>query len=286
MTPSVSVIMPVGGVDRYLPLQLDALQRQRHAERWELVISLNSGEPGERSSLRALLASRRSLPARVVVADEARSASYARNVGATAASADRLVFCDGDDIADGDWLREIVAALDGAEAVGGHLAEELLAIPGQYRWRPPATPGALPTFLGHPYLVSANMGLRRAAFELVGGFDTDLVRGEDIALSWELTDRGIELAYAPKAIVHYRHRQGLVPMMKQHYLYGRGFSQLLARRGVPGAGSTTGLRALRPNGQPVAHKGLVHLLRRGSIATGRLVGLIEQRRADRLLTGP
>ncbi|MDH4074289.1 MAG: hypothetical protein OEW29_00005, partial [Acidimicrobiia bacterium] len=70
-------------------------------------------------------------------------------------------------------------------------------------------------------------------------------------------------------------------MMRQHYLYGRGFSQILARRGVPGGEGSTGLRSLKPNGQPVAHIGPVYFLRRGSIAVGRVVGLVSERAARR-----
>jgi glycosyltransferase involved in cell wall biosynthesis len=213
-----------------------------------------------------------------------RSASHARNVGAAAASGDLLLFCDGDDVADPAWMSELVAALGQHRAVGGHLEEELLAIPGQEHWRPPATPGALPTFLGQPFLVTANMGVTREAFELAGGFDTSLVRGEDIALSWDLLDHGVELAYASGAIIHYRHRKGVVPMMRQHYLYGRGFSQILCRRGMPGDednGGGGGLRALKPNSQRVDRLSPVYFLRRGSIAAGRVVGLLEERAGRR-----
>lgn len=294
MTLDVSVVMPVGSVDEHLPLQLDALEKQTFGGTWELIISLNTGDVPDRVALEALLADRPSLDASIVDSSDTRSASHARNVGAAAATASLLAFCDGDDIADETWLGELTAALDSAEAVGGHLEEQMLAIAGQDSWRPPATPGALPTFLGQPYLVTANMGLRRSIFEAVGGFDTTLGRGEDIAFSWEVIDRGVELVYAPDAVMHYRHRKGLLPMMKQHYLYGRGFSQILARRGVPGSNEESmGLRALRPNGQPVDHKGVAYVLRRGSIAAGRVVGLVEESsrnlrdrgRADRPATG-
>ena len=96
-----------------------------------------------------------------------------------------------------------------------------------------------------------------------------MLRGEDIAVSGALIRNGIELGYAGGAIMHYRHRKGLWPMLKQHYLYGRGMSQILARIGTPDGGSAT----LRPNGQRVEKMSSVHILRRGSIAVGRVVGL-------------
>ncbi len=287
MTPerTVSVIIPVGRVDEDLSLQLEALAGQSYEGPWELVVSLNSPDPSQRSALDALLD--RSLAdtaeVKAVIADssDVRSASHARNVGARTASGELLLFCDGDDIADEDWMSSLLDRLDAGCAVGGHLEEELLAVPGQDDWRPPATPGELPKFLDFAYLVSANMGLERSVFESVGGFDTTLLRGEDIAFSWDLIDRGVELRYVPDAVMHYRHRRGLWPMMQQHYLYGRGMSQILARRGRPGgeAGST-GLKSLRPNNQSVDRKNLPYFARRGSIATGRVVGLLAERLAQ------
>ncbi|MCP5034335.1 MAG: glycosyltransferase, partial [Actinomycetia bacterium] len=241
-SPLVSVVIPVGGVDEHLPGQLDALVTQDYSEDWELVLSLNSDEPAERRDLEALLAARPELRARVVDSAELRSASYARNVGADAARGERLLFCDGDDLVDPGWISALVDALGAAPAVGGYLEERQLAIAGQEHWRPPATPDGLPTFLGKPFMVTANMAITRPAFDKAGGFDTSLIRGEDIALSWELLDQGLELGYAADAVVHYRHREGWVPMLRQHFLYGRGLSQVITNRGVPGGGGAHGLR--------------------------------------------
>ncbi len=281
---SVSVVIPVGRVDEDLPLQLEALSAQSYSGPWELVLSLNNNDVAERQALERLVEQHRSddaaFTAEIVDSSDTRSASHARNVGAAAATGDLLLFCDGDDIADEDWMVRLIEALADTDAVGGYLEEGLLAVPGQEDWRPPATPGSLPTFLGFPFLVSANMGVVRSVFQSIGGFDTTLIRGEDIALSWDLIERGVELGYAPDAIVHYRHRRGLWPMMKQHYLYGRGFSQILARRGVPGNQGSGGLRSLKPNGQAVATKNLPYFARRGSIAVGRVVGLGVERLAQ------
>lgn len=277
----MSVVIPVGRVDRELDLQLEALTGQSYDRPWELILSLNTDDPVARKDLESLAARHVDAGARfvpsIVDSSDLRSASHARNVGAAAASGRLLVFCDGDDIADVDWLGRLVAALGEHRAVGGHLDETVLAVPGQEDWRPPATPGGNPTFLGHPYLVSANMGVHREDFEAVGGFDTTLIRGEDIAVSWALIERGIELGYVPDAVIHYRHRRGLWPMMKQHYLYGRGFSQILARRGAPGQSGSSGLGSLRPNSQATARKNFPYFARRGSIAAGRVIGLVDER---------
>lgn len=277
---TVSVVIPVGSADEDLRHQLDALAGQDYDGEWQLVISLNTDSVSERSQLDGLLAAH-DFDVDVVDSSSVRSAAHARNVGAQAATGTFLLFCDGDDIADERWLSTMVDALGSHEVVGGHLDESLLEIDGQQDWRPPATPGALPTFLGQRFLVSANMGLHRKHFEGSGGFDTSLIRCEDVDFSWKLIEKGLELTYIADAIVHYRHRRGLRPMMHQHYLYGRGFSQLLATRPVPGEEKRTGLSSLKPNNQAVNKKTAVYYCRRGSIAIGRVVGLIEQRLGQR-----
>jgi len=274
----VSVVLPVGRVDELLGQQLDSLVGQQDAPTWELVCSLNTDDRQEAAALQSMLDTRPSLVSKVVDSSSMRSASHARNVGADNSNGEYLIFCDGDDIADPRWMRSMVEALSNHDAVGGHLDEEMLAVAGQEQWRPPATPGKLPTFLSHPFIVSANMGVRRRLFHDVGGFDTSLIRGEDIAFSWALIDHGVEMAYAPEAVVHYRHRKGLIPMMRQHYLYGLGFSQILAGRGLPDGETQTGIRALKPNSQQVSKRSVVHFIRRGSIAAGRIVGLVKHRR--------
>lgn len=265
----VSIVMPVGSVEPELQEQLVALSAQTFGGSWELVLSLNT--PGARSELERALAAFAASDVDVSIIDSSavRSASHARNAGAAAAKAERIAFCDSDDIADPAWLAAMVTALDEHRVVGGFLEEERLSVPGQENWRPPATPNGNPTFLGHDYLVSANMAIWADEFHDAGGFDESLLRGEDIAFSWALIRRGVELGYSADAIMHYRHRKGLWPMMKQHYLYGRGMSQILARIGTPDGGSAT----LRPNGQRVEKMSSVHVLRRGSIAVGRVVGL-------------
>lgn len=274
----VSVIMPVGRIDAFLPAQLEALSGQSYRGRWELVLSLNSSNPEHERALTSLLDDHPRLATTVVDSSNVRSASHARNVGVEKASGSLLLFCDGDDIADRYWMERMIEALEYYDAVGGHLDEELLAVPGQEHWRPQATPGELPKFLGYDYLVSANMGVKRLCFEAAGGFDVDLTRGEDIAFSWALIEQGVQLGYCGQAIMYYRHRRGLRSMMHQHYLYGIGFSQILARRGLPGQQQTPGgLGALRPNNQAVDRKTPVYFLRRGSIAAGRVVGLVSER---------
>jgi GT2 family glycosyltransferase len=188
-----------------------------------------------------------------------------------------LAFCDADDEVHAGWLEALVRGLGSWDAVTGQINE--VAPPGQEGWRPPATPGRLPTFLGVPYILSGNLAITRAAFLAVGGFDETLSRCEDIALGWTLQNKGFRIGYVQEAILDYRHRPGLRAFMHQHYLYGRGMAEVVSRYRVPSTGvprRLTGLALLRPNAQP-ARFSVPGILRRASLAAGRIVGLISER---------
>jgi GT2 family glycosyltransferase len=285
--PSVSVIVPVGYVDDLLPQQLDAVVAQASPADHEVVLSANVADPAGRRRLDALATEARSrtgVDVRVVDSSDRRGAAHARNAGARAAGGELLAFCDADDVVQPGWLAALVHALGTADAVSGR-TEFLVTDARQAGARPPATPDGLPTFLGVPYLLSGNLGIHADAFAAAGGFDVELVRGEDIALSWTLLVAGRTLGFAPDALVLYRYRSGRRAMMRQHYLYGRGMAQVLARYGLPdgdGFAAQRGRALLRANGQPGARRSVDAVLRRGSIGAGRVVGLVqEQARARR-----
>jgi GT2 family glycosyltransferase len=280
MSDLTSVIVPVGRVDADLETQLRALAAEHPPFTVEFVLSVNSADRSEADDVDALIGAIGDDRFRATIAAERRGAAYARNVGAAAAEGDVLAFCDGDDIIEPGWIEAIVRGLDTADAVGGRLIDAGLT-DRQRLARPPSTPDALPEFLGAPYIGSGNLTIRREAFEAVGGFDEELIRCEDVAFSWSLIVAGYRLGYAHDAAVTYRHRSGVPAMLRQHFGYGRGLGQVLVKYGVPVDGVWTepsGLSFVRPNAQPTGYKiSLLGVLRRVSLAAGRVVGLGETR---------
>lgn len=275
----VSVVVPVGRVDGDLREQVDALLAQDTERPFEVVLARNTTDPEQVAELDRLVATLADERFRVADASARRGASHARNGGAAAAEGDLLAFCDADDIVDPSWLGALVGGLDGHDAVSGHFVDFGLT-EQQVRARPPTTPGRLPEFLGVPYLLTSSMAISRSVFDDVGGFDEDLVRCEDIAISWALLGRGRSLGYVPEAVLRYRHRPGLSSMVRQHFHYGRGMAQVLARYGIPDGESfqqPKGLGLLKANGQPGARRSVSSLLRRGALGVGRVVGLAEER---------
>ena len=277
--PAVSVIIPAATADDDLAAQLRAVATQDLEVPYEIIVVLNSADDVHVRRLAGVIAdvgARDDRPMVVHQAVDRRGAAYARNQGVNRANAPILAFCDADDLVRPDWLRRLLPAVSADTAAGGHLAEfiDTGELP---KWRPPLTPDGLPTFLDVPYLVSANMAVTRTAFDDAGGFDETLTRCEDIAFSWQLVRRGHHLIYVADAVVDYRVRGSVGGMLRQHYYYGIGMSEVLARDGRPG--SAIGAGMLRPNNQAGGLRSPIAVLRKAAIGAGRVIGSLKERRS-------
>lgn len=274
---TVAVVIPVGGPDTALGAQVRRVLDQSCPGLVEVVLSLNTADLGHQAEVSDLVAEIADRRVRLVDSSGRRGAAHARNVGMRSTTASRVAFCDSDDLVHDGWLAPLVGALDEYDAVSGHVIDVFPDGRGA-SWHPPATPNALPLFLGRPYLLTGTLAVRRAAFEEVGGFDESLTRCEDIALSWLLQDHGLRIGYIPESVIDYRHRPGMRAMLKQHYLYGVGMSEVLRKYGTPHLRGSYPSRApwrlLRPNGQSAGRRTFGGVLRRAALGVGRLRGLL------------
>lgn len=275
--PRVSIVVPVGAVDDALGEQVRALRCQQGDVEHEVVLACNSSSPTAMDDLSEIAVSA-GAGWRVVDATARRGPAHARNAGARTCRGELLLFCDADDVVTPRWAESLVRALQHVDAATGPLPP--FGPPAALAAKRPTSEHALPTYLGVPYLPSGNLGIRRSAFEAVGGFDERLRTSEDIALAWSLQVSGRTIDWCPDAVVHRRYRGGLWPMVRQHHRYGRGISRVLVWYGVPGPLGWTraGTRLLRGNGMAgsvrrrPSHQ---DVLRRGALAAGRAVGIVE-----------
>ncbi|MBI4882709.1 MAG: glycosyltransferase [Actinobacteria bacterium] len=273
----VAVVIPVGSVDDALRRQLAAVVSQTGVVLREVVLSVNTATPEVVAAVASAVDECNDKRVCIVDSAAVRGAAHARNVGAAATTSAAIAFCDADDLVHDGWLAALVGGLTGFDAVSGAVVD---VFPDQRiaHWYPAATSGSLRTFLGRPYLLSGNLAIRRAAFVAVGGFDENLTRCEDIAISWALLRSGHSIGHVDAAVVDYRHRSGVLAMLRQHYSYGRGMSEVLRAFGTPpvvGREGSARLGILRPNNQHVSRTSVGGVLRRGSIAIGRLRGLVR-----------
>lgn len=205
VSPSVSVIIPALNAARTIGVQLAALERQDFEGPWEVVV-VDNGSTDD--TVRLCESGGFALALRVVVCQRPGTGA-ARNFGVASTPADLLLFCDADDEVDPGWVREMTAALATDDAVGGRIENERLN--GERPDYMPRHPDRLPVVAGFlPRAIAASLGVRRAAFEQIGGFREDYTYGSgDTEFCWRLQLAGFSLAYASEAVVHYRHRSEL-----------------------------------------------------------------------------
>jgi GT2 family glycosyltransferase len=279
----VAVVIPVGSVDAALEPQVMSVLGQADVALREVVLSVNSSAADVVAAVGKVVVNVADGRVRIIDSSARRGAASARNAGARASTCPLIAFCDADDLVHEGWLHALVVGLETHDAVSGRVVD-VFPEERMTDWYPPATPGGLNSFLGQPYLLTGNLAVRRDAFMTVGGFDETLTRCEDIAISWALVRGGFSIGYADGAVIDYRHRAGVMPMLRQYYLYGRGMSEVLHRFSTPPANgewsAPSGVRALRPNGQRAARTTLVGTMRRGALAVGRLRGLVRFPRPD------
>lgn len=194
--PELSVVVPVRDGQATLPALLDSLEAQElPGERFEVVVvdSASHDASAEVAQRRGARVVREGTPGR----------ARARNAGAAAAHGSALAFVDADCVAEPGWLGALAGCLERAPLAAG---------PVEIATRTPA--GALERFealsrydqehavLRGGWAASANLALRRDAFEAVGGFDLAYRHvGEDVDLCLRAGRAGLELAWCPAAVV-------------------------------------------------------------------------------------
>jgi GT2 family glycosyltransferase len=236
VTPRVSVVVPVRNGARTLARTLPALAAlEPPPDEIVLVDNASTDDTPARLAAFAAAASR----AKVLVTREARrGASVARNAGARAATGEVLAFTDADCCPRVDWLAPLTAPL--ADATVGAVAGGLASTPPRttveafgslFTLQSPAAPARhtrwTPWAGGFP---TANLAVRRALFERLGGFDESVaIYGEDYDLCARLYATGAAIAYTPAAVVEHQHRTALRPMLRQAFGFGRSHAWLMRR---------------------------------------------------------
>ncbi|GAA1587158.1 hypothetical protein GCM10009692_28310 [Leucobacter aridicollis] len=201
------MVVPVGPVCHHLPAQLEALAAQAvpAGAEMELILCCNGSAVSAVAEWAGQVAWSHAWRVRVHDASAVRGPSYARNAGWRLASAERILFCDSDDVVSPRWAASLTEALDDADVVGGEYDYMRL------NHGPIATWGqnmqGLPIKFGHlPFAPSGNLGARRAALDLLEGFDESLERCEDVDFSWRAAYAGLTVGFAAGALLHVRRR--------------------------------------------------------------------------------
>jgi glycosyltransferase involved in cell wall biosynthesis len=234
--PSLSVVMPVKDGEQTLAEALTALADQHYGGWWELVV-VSGGSTDRTVEIAESFADR--IPHLTILADETPAIpAVAQNRGVEASTGEVIVFVDADDMVGAHYLESMGRALAVHPFVGASMDITRLNPQADARRRRPLQTGEIDVFCNYkPAVIGAAMGVRRIAFQQVGGFDEALSTQQDLDLSWRLFDAGYRPLAVPAATLHYRYRSDLGEIYRQHYKYGWGEVQLYRKhrhRGMPG----------------------------------------------------
>lgn len=143
------------------------------------------------------------------------SIPHQRNAGVREAAGDIIVFTDAGCRPRPGWLERLVAPLHTDESVTAGASQGL---DGKIQY------GLLPEHAGETtYLRESptlNFAFRRAAFDVVGGFDESFQYGSDVDFSWRLNDTGHRIRCVPDAII--QHDYGTPRRQRRRsYMYGK-----------------------------------------------------------------
>jgi glycosyltransferase involved in cell wall biosynthesis len=280
--PVASVIIPARNAAATIGEQLQALADQQGAPPFEVLVVDNGSTDATRYVAADWESRIRSL--RVIDAPDRAGSAYARDIGAEHARADRLLYCDADDVVSPTWVAAMCRVLASADVAGGRMDDVRLNPPEVRAWYAGVKRVLLAKDGWLPYASGANLGIRADVLSAIGGWDAEFTEATDAELVWRAQLAGCTLQPVDDAVVHYRYRTSMRALARQTYRYGIADAKLASRyrEQYPTPTARSLLRRwgwitlhLPDVGRGVARRG--RWVRRTCIALGRARGSVRYR---------
>jgi glycosyltransferase involved in cell wall biosynthesis len=222
--PTASIVIPTRDRSEYLEVTLASVVPQARAAGAEVLV-VDDGDDAETARVAQLHGAR-------LLRAPASGANAARNVGIAAAMGDPIVLIDDDVEAPPGWLSAVLrgaAQTPERDVFGGPIRARLEGGGPRScgRESPPITTlDRGPEDRDVELVWSANMAIRRRAWELVGPFDETIVgRGEEEDWQWRYAARGGRVRYlAAAGLDHRRNRADSTVGQLSRAAYGLGRS--------------------------------------------------------------
>ncbi|MEA5471357.1 glycosyltransferase [Spirulina sp. 06S082] len=237
---NISVIIPIYNGAEDLPDLLTCLQEQTYPASQVEYILVNNNSRDRTGELLATAVDKFAQKGLVLLPlneTEVQGSYAARNAGIRAAKYDIFAFTDADCRPCPQWLELLVKPFENPEI--GLVAGEIQALPST-NWLERYSDRKETLSQKHtlansfcPYGQTANLAIRKQAFEQVGLFRPYLTTGGDADICWRiLRETDWKLEFMETAFIRHRHRSTLSELRSQWRRYGRSNRYLHELHGV------------------------------------------------------
>jgi glycosyltransferase involved in cell wall biosynthesis len=235
--PHVSVVIPIYNGEKDLPDLISCLLGQTYPKQQVEYLLVDNNSSDRTLTFLETAAEHCPITIRPLSENQIQSSYAARNTGIRAAKSEIIAFTDADCRPQHQWLEALVQPFVKQDVT--IVAGEIAALPGktlleQYADRQDTL--SQKHTLAHkfcPYGQTANLAIRRIAFEKAGLFRPYLTTGGDADMCWRILKENIgHLEFSPRAIVQHRHRATLKELESQWRRYGRSNRYLHELHGV------------------------------------------------------
>ncbi|KQP21180.1 glycosyltransferase family 2 protein [Pseudorhodoferax sp. Leaf265] len=224
---SISVVMPTYRDSAHAITTAARLSRQLGPQDELLIVDNGSG--GEHLKACEAYAGQHSGVAIKVLVCGTRGSYAARNLGASQARGDILAFTDAGCVPSEDWLETIRRHFEAgsSDRVAGPIVMT-------YTNSPPSVVELVDArthlhqdwYVAHGWAATANTAVRRAVFQIVGGFNQTLQSGGDYEFGIRAHAHGYRIDWCPAMVVEHGARNTVRDLMKKRRRIRLGQAQL------------------------------------------------------------
>lgn len=189
--PLISVIIPTHNRAEILPQAIDSVINQFTTD-WELIIVDDGSEDNTKEVVEGYLADIRLH----YIYQENKGVSAARNAGVRIAKGEYIIFLDSDDYVRPQWLKEFTSVIMKGDSID-------CVVCGFVTIQNQVMEERLPSLLGYNPTLSGTFLIKTNLFQRLGGYDTNLVYGENTELFFRIKEASIKIRYLRKADLYY-----------------------------------------------------------------------------------
>ncbi len=166
-----------------------------------------------------------------ILNEKKRGPSAARNQGLRNASGDIIAFTDADCVVAKDWLRNLILPLENSEVgvAGGRILSKQPCNHIEKFGEDVHDHSKAIGLYRPPYAITMNWSSRASILKELDFFDENLLRCEDVDLSYRLFQKGYRFVFSPDAIVYHRNENNYWGLTREGFLHGYYSVQVLKK---------------------------------------------------------